>query len=81
LAVPFTVKDKQEPGAPFIVTVRPAQITTLSATPGIAVAGIPEHEKVDQVEEVFQFPFIREKNVAELPIRGNKSEQIIKKWE
>lgn len=60
LAVPFTVSDKQFAGAPFIVTVLPEQIITLSAAVGIAADTAPAQETVDHVDGVFQLPLIRE---------------------
>ena len=61
LAIPFIVSDKHVPGAPFIVTVLPEHIITLSAAPGIVAEAAPEQDTVDQVEGEFQLPFTREK--------------------
>ena len=59
-AVPLMVSDKHAPGAPFIVTVFPAQITTLSDKPGIVEAAAPPQALVDHVVGLVQLPVKRE---------------------
>ena len=54
-AVPFIVKKLQVPGFPFIVTVFPEQIITLSLAPGTEVPAAPPHE-FDQVLADDQLP-------------------------
>jgi hypothetical protein len=60
LAVPLIVSERQAPGFPFIVTVRPEQMITLSAAVGMLAAAVPPHPTIDQVAGVFQFPLVRE---------------------
>lgn len=56
LAVPKTVSERHEPGFPFMVTVFPAQIITLSPAPGIVREATPPQATVDHVAGVFQPP-------------------------
>ena len=55
-AVPLIVNDKQFPGLPFIVTVIPVQIITLSPRPGVVAAAAPAQLTVDHFAGAVQLP-------------------------